>query len=340
LERNVNTNVWAISDGAPGNARQAEALAAGIARQAAREHEHTDGRADVPEVSVQRVVLQPRRPWSWLAPRQLPGAVNAFGAGFAAQLQGPMPMLAIGCGRQAALATRLLRARGCRAVQILDPRIDPSHWDLVVAPAHDGLGGNNVLSTLGSLNPIDDDWLADMRGQWPQPGSFPSPRTVVLLGGPTADAPFTVADWQRLAEVIDIWLQRDGGSVLVASSRRTPTWLATQARRHFVHRPGAQWHGEADGPNPFPGFLAWAERIVVTADSANLLSEACATGVPVLCPTLPRRGSRIARLHQALLDTGRLRPLERDYQPWQYPPLRETADIARTLWQRLALQAG
>src|SRR5699024_11471290 len=66
------------------------------------------------------------------------GARHAFGADFAAALSAP-PALAIGCGRQAALATRLVRDTGARAVQILDPRLDPSHWDLVIAPEHDGL---------------------------------------------------------------------------------------------------------------------------------------------------------------------------------------------------------
>ena len=36
-------------------------------------------------------------------------------------------------------------------VQILDPRIDPTLFDAVVAPRHDGLEGPNVIRTLGAL---------------------------------------------------------------------------------------------------------------------------------------------------------------------------------------------
>ena len=32
-------------------------------------------------------------------------------------------------------------------MQILDPRLDPRHWDLVVVPEHDALRGDNVLVT-------------------------------------------------------------------------------------------------------------------------------------------------------------------------------------------------
>ena len=75
-------------------------------------------------------------PWRWVAPRACCPAATTPSPDFAPMLDAP-PSLAIGCGRQAALATRLLRERGARAVQILDPRIAAAHWDLVVAPEHD-----------------------------------------------------------------------------------------------------------------------------------------------------------------------------------------------------------
>src|SRR5690606_16514870 len=111
MERSATpTTAWTVSDGHAGNVRQAGALAAAMGLRA------------------RDWIVQARAPWRWLSPRQLPGAGAAFGAVFADALRAPPP-LAIGCGRQAALATRLLRARGARVVQVLDPRIDPSHWD-------------------------------------------------------------------------------------------------------------------------------------------------------------------------------------------------------------------
>ena len=48
----------------------------------------------------------------------LPGALHAFGDAFAeATMQAP-PGIVLGCGRQAALATRLLLTRGARAVLV------------------------------------------------------------------------------------------------------------------------------------------------------------------------------------------------------------------------------
>src|SRR5207253_1107146 len=55
----------------------------------------------------------------------------------------------------------------------------------VVAPEHDGLHGDNVVTLTGSLNPVDDAWLAAARARFPALGALPSPRTAVLVGGPT-----------------------------------------------------------------------------------------------------------------------------------------------------------
>src|SRR5690606_11690409 len=149
--------VLSLSDGRAGNARQAQALAAALAP------------------APRDLVLAPRAPWRWLAPRRLPGDGDAFGPGFAAALAAP-PTLAVGCGRQAALATRILRGRGSRVVQVLDPRLAPRHWDVVVAPAHDGLAGPNVVTVTGSLHPVDEAWLRDGREAFPGLGDLPGPR--------------------------------------------------------------------------------------------------------------------------------------------------------------------
>src|SRR3546814_7062274 len=77
-------------------------------------------------------------------------------------------------------STRLLRTCGSKVVQILDPRLDPALWDVVVAPLHDGLAGANVITTLGSLHPVDDAWLADARTRFAAFEALPRPRTALL----------------------------------------------------------------------------------------------------------------------------------------------------------------
>lgn len=284
--------------------------------------------------------LATRAPWRWAAPRRLPGARGGFGREFAAALREAPPALAIGCGRQAALATRVAREAGARAVQILDPRIDPAHWDLVITPEHDGLSGPNVLTLLGSLNPVDEGWLAAGRADFHALSMLPRPRIALLLGGSSPHARFDRAAFEEMADVITGVLA-DGGSVLATASRRTDPEVAAALRARMDAGdghgwPGVAWTGADDGPNPYPGLLGWADRIVCTPDSVNMISEACATWAPVFVFDPRGTRGRPRRFLDALLQRGRIRPLDASLAPFEAEPLRETARIADQVHERLS----
>lgn len=310
------TRAWVLTDGLPGNRRQAEALARALG------------------LAWDSPPLAPALPWRALAPRRLPGARHAYGPAFAAALGRPAP-LAIGCGRQGALATRLAREHGARAVQILDPRLDPRHWDLVLVPEHDRLRGGNVIPLLGSLHPVDEAWLAEGAARFPALAALPRPRIVLLVGGPTRHAPWTAAGLQALLGHLRRQVRAEGGSLLATVSRRTPAALRAPLRQALSGLPGLLWEGQ--GENPYPGMLACADLIVCTPDSVNLLSEACATAAPVYVAEPERAGGRIGRFLAALAGRGRVRPAGEALVPFPAAPLRETARVAAEVRARLGL---
>ena len=316
MPRGMKT-IWAISDGAAGNRRQAWALAQAMGGQ------------------LRELVLAPRAPWSWFAPRVLPGGRLALDPSARDVLSPPWPDLAVGCGRQAALATRLiarLSERRTRTVQILDPRIATRHWDAVVAPRHDGLAGANVLAPLGSLHPIDDDWLQDARSAWAVFSRMPSPRIGVLLGG---SRPGVRLDGRWLAALVGTLrrLLADGGSAMIMASRRTPDGLSNACADALAAYPQLLWRGVQDGANPYPGVLAWADRLLASPDSVNMLSEAAATGAPVHTIALSPLPRRLARFHATLAEGGWL--VEPGAPLVAAAPLRETPAVAAALRSRL-----
>jgi hypothetical protein len=309
-----------ITDGAAGNRRQALALAEALTP------------------SIRELVVELRAPWAWFAPRLLPGGRMALSRR-QDSLTPPWPTLVIGCGRAAAWATRQIRDWSdgrALAVQILDPRLAPAHWDLVVAPKHDQLHGDNVLTPLGSLNPVDDTWLADARDAFAAFGDLPGPRLGVLLGGARHGATLDVSELAALLEAVKQRHAREGGSVMVVASRRTPGAVLPMVRAAFHDLPGFIWAPGDDDPNPYPGVLGWADRLVVTPDSVNMLSEACATGRPVhtlVTGPLPRK---LERFHAELRATHRLHEIEASTPPTQ-PALRETAWVAAQVRKHLGL---
>lgn len=305
---------WVVTDGAAGNENQALALARGLGVEAPR---------------VLR--LRPRWPWNWLAPDGPNDPRDALPIDDRVQLDPPWPELAIGCGRAAALFTLgLKRVSGgaTRIVQILDPRRHRDRFDALVVPRHDRLAGENVVTCIGALNRVDDDWLAEGRARFPALGELPAPRTAVLIGGPTRDIPMHRDDIAALLARLSGWHRRDGGSFLVTASRRTPPAVVSQSRRFLADQPGCLWAPGDDAPNPYAGLLGWADRIVVTPDSTNLLTEACAVGVPVFSPlprSLPRRRQALV---SALITGGYLHGMDDALDGAPAAPLRELPSVA------------
>ena len=312
---------WAISDGAAGNERQALALARALGL--------------APRVVRVRV----REPWNACAPRLMLGAHAAIRDENGKPLAAPWPDIAIGCGRRAALVTRLLRRWSdghCFSVQILDPRIDSAAFDVVVAPQHDRVVGKNVVHSIGALNAVDREWLGAARAQFARHAALPAPRTAVLIGGSTRAQRLDDAYFDALLDRLGARHATNGGSFLVSVSRRTPTATCKRLRAAFAHFPGMFWSGEQDGENPYAGLLAWADRIVVTPDSVNMLSEAAATGKPLYTFAPRPIVGKLAAFHAELRASGHLRMLDGDNHPPQPAPLAETAaiaDLVRTRWQ-------
>jgi uncharacterized protein len=316
-----SARAWLIDDGIAGNQRQVQALASAMGLVA----------------SVRPIQL--RAPWRWFAPRLVHGARAALPGAQQDKLAPPWPEFAIGCGRQSALITRLLRAWSggtTFTVQILNPRVDPALFDAVIAPQHDRLAGANVIQTVGALNPVDDAWLAQAGREFSTLQQLPQPRTALLVGGPSREIELGNAWLDDLVARLQDLLAREGGSLMITPSRRTPP--AWTARLHGAFDTGCVhfWGGAHDGANPYAGYLMHADRIVVTPDSVNMLSEACATGKPVFSFLPAQAHGKIAALHATLQAQGRLQDLRTatvsTFAP--IPPLRETTAIAAEVWRR------
>jgi len=313
--------VVVVTDGAAGNERQALSLALAM------------------RVSPRVLRIALRAPWRWFGPGFVRGASLSILRWQWQTLSSPWPALAIGCGRHAAVITRALReASGGAtfAVQILDPRVDPKHFDLVVAPRHDALEGGNVIQTMGSLNPVDDAWLADAKMEFSTLEQLPQPRTALLVGGRRHGLAMDDPWFDALLAQLERWRERDGGSMLITTSRRTPPEWRERLRGAFKNGTTCFWGGEADGANPYPGYLAVADRIVVTPDSVNMLSEACATGAPVFTSLPANAPAKLAAFHAELVDQGWLHDIHADTtQLHQPPPMREMSAIASKVWHHI-----
>lgn len=315
-----NPTTWIVSDGAAGNELQALALAHGLGTE------------------LRLLRLRARWPWSQLAPQWAP--VVPAKAWKPDALSGPWPALAIGAGRMgaAALLTIAKASAGqTRTVQILDPRVSPARFDLVIAPAHDRLDAPNAIAIAGSLHAIDDDWLAGERANHVAIGALPGPRLVVLIGGPRRQVGFGQTELAVLDSAFANWRGRQG-SVILIGSRRTPAIWAELLRSRFGAA-ATVWFDERDGPNPYRGALAWGDSFIVSADSVSMQSEVLGTGKPVYSLGTDVPTSKPGRFQHSQVEAGRLRAFAGTFDDWSYAPLRELARILPIVRERLATTA-
>lgn len=272
--------------------------------------------------------------WRWLPPLAWPGLAALAAGG----LGPPWPRLLIASGRlSVAPALAVARASGGATftVQIQDPHVDPARFGLVIAPRHDRLAGANVVETLGSLHGVTAARLAAARAAMAAPAALPAPRFAVLVGGANRVFRFGVAEARALGRRLAALAVTAGGSLLITPSRRTGQAQTEALAEAVASVPGIVWDGA--GPNPYLAFLAWADAIVVTADSVNMTTEALATGKPVHVAALPGGSAKFRRFHDALAAGGYTRPLGDRLETWSYPPLEETARVAAIVRERLGV---
>ena len=184
-----------------------------------------------------------------------------------------------------------------------------SDFDLVVLPGHDGCKSvrPNIMRTTGAPHRITPERLAAEKEKWA--GVFknlPAPRIALIVGGATKDKPFTAEMAKDLAaRSVALSQALGGGSFLVTTSRRTGEQQEKIIRDALPDPKFFYGWGNKEIENPYFGFLALADHIIVTGDSVSMCSEACAAGVPVYIYAPPGTvGKKHALLHRELYEKG------------------------------------
>ncbi|GBU16088.1 MULTISPECIES: mitochondrial fission ELM1 family protein [Methylobacterium] len=265
-------------------------------------------------------------PWGPIDPRQ--GPRRPQGA-----LAGPFPDVLIASGRRSVPYLRAVRkaTNGRTFTAFLkDPRTGHGSADFIWVPDYDDLRGPNVFTTLTAPHLVTPARLAQARAH-PDPRltGLEGRRVAVLVGGNSRHLSYRQADMRRfLADLRK--LTAEGCRLMVTVSRRTPAPLRDALRTLTAETGGFFWEGGTE-PNPYVDMLGLAEAIVVTSDSANMVSEAVSTGVPVLLFDLPRTYIRHRRMFAGLAMTGALKPFAGRIEPLDYAPIDATPLVAQAL---------
>lgn len=321
--------VWVLADDRAGNVSQALGVAEALAWPFEKKDIAYTGWARLP---------------NWLRGASLRGLTPESCETLS---HGPWPDVVIAAGRRTAPVARWIK-RQSGGKTFLCQVMWPGSWraddfDLIAVPTHDSLSGmhKNVIRITGAPHRVTEAKLAIEATRWaPRLDGLPKPLVALVVGGTTKNRTFTPEMARSLALHASTITKEMNGTLVVTTSRRTGE-EASKALLEALPQAGHVfcWSPEAAASdNPYFGYLALADAIIVTGDSVSMASEACASPAPVYVFDPPELvAPKQARLLRHLYGLGMAEPIERrSSHVWEHPPLNAASEIAALIRASLA----
>jgi hypothetical protein len=247
---------------------------------------------------------------NWLRGRSLLGVDKSLSDA----LSEPYPDAILSISRRTVPVARYIRKKSgnkSKIIQLMYPSggVGIRDMEMVIVPQHDREKNRNnpkAYVVVGAPSQITTQKLAQIKTHWQEVfKDLPHPWIAVIVGGSIKGKEWPLDNVKNLAQGLANLQKSLGGSVLLTTSRRTGKAaedIILESLKDIPHY-AYVWGDTAE--NPLQGFYACADKIVATADSVSMCSEACATSAPVLLfkgqGWLPAKQQRFA---QSLVDEG------------------------------------
>ena len=214
------------------------------------------------------------------------------------------PDYILSSGRRAAPVARWIKqASGgkTRLIHIGRPWCALKHFDLVITtPQYQLPLRSNVIHNCLPFNSISSSrMMADKTDLLSQLSVCPGPYLTVVIGGPSRPYVINQGVMKAMAQSVDELAKRNGQSVLICTSPRTPKnalgWFRAELRSRNI---AFEWKPEQK-QNPYVGCLSLADTVIVTGDSVSMISEICKLKKQVYIQRLPKKFDILMALTQS-----------------------------------------
>ena len=244
----------------------------------------------------------------------------------------------ISCGRKSVIPSIHLKNTANKKVfniHIQDPKVNLNHFDLIVAPEHDAIEGENVISTKGAIHYLTENEISENKDYL---NSFikKDERKIwaLIMGGPTKYYEYSRENIKAIFENLNNLNKQNNFQLVVIPSMRTPKNIIQYAKDYF-----GQNHTviETIDKKAYLSALAISEKIVVTCDSSSMISEAALTGKPIYVANIsPKKNDkRFQRFRNLFKELNITRILGEEIENWNYQKLDETNRVANIIKQKI-----
>ena len=252
------------------------------------------------------------------------------------QVREPWPDLVIAAGRKTIPYLKYIRKaskKECKTIYLQDPRIDSKEFDIVWAPEHDSIEGNNVVKTITSPNRVTNELLNYHHDKWlGKLSKLKGPFIGFLIGGKSKAYNFNDDECEKIIQAINFVIS-NGYTPLITLSRRSPKKLSNRIKSLLINEKNLFYDGKGD--NPYFAILKASELIITTPDSANMISEAINVPKPVYYIDIKTNSKRFNKFINTLVNSGHIRPFENNIDYFQNKKLDPTKEIVDYIYKNL-----
>jgi len=243
--------------------------------------------------------------------------------------------LVISCGRKSVIPSAIIKKKNTNifTIHIQDPKVNYKNFDVIIAPEHDELKGENVISSKGSIHYITQSEIEKAKNYLVN--KFHNENVVsLILGGPSKYYSFSNEELTQVFRKIKSNFISQGYKALVIPSMRTPKRIIDLAMKEFVK---VGFVVNTVDKQAYLSALALATNIVVTCDSTSMNSEAAASGKPIFVAHMkPKKNNyRFKKFFQLFKEMGITKELGDKVDNWTYNRLNEADRIATLMSKKL-----
>ena len=246
--------------------------------------------------------------------------------------------LIISCGRKSVIPSIHLKNTASKKIfniHIQDPKVNLNHFDYIVAPEHDALEGQNVISTKGAIHYLTQNEISknkdylnsfikkDKRKIW-----------ALIIGGPTKYYDYTTKNIEHIFQILDKLSKKHNFQIVIIPSMRTPINTINYAKEFFGDNHTVIMNVDKKA---YLSVLAISENIVITCDSSSMISEAALTGKPIYVANIPpnKNDKRFKSFQNLFRELNIIRNLGEEVSIFNYEKLDETNRVAKILKQKI-----
>ena len=243
--------------------------------------------------------------------------------------------LVVSCGRKSVIPSIFIKKKNKKifTIHIQNPKVRFNNFDLIVAPEHDELKGENIITSKGAIHYITRLEIEKARPYLHN--KIQNEKIVsLILGGPNKYYNFSNEELTNIFGEIKSSFISQGYKAIIIPSMRTPKRIIDLAITEFL----------TDGfvvnsvdKQAYLSSLAIANSIVVTCDSTSMISEAATSGKPIFVAHMqPKRNNyRFKRFYKLFRELGVIKNLGEKVESWAYDSFNEAERIAAIINSRL-----